>query len=85
VGNAHPTGRLLESTNGKSQIKVEKGKSGKQRCTLLSKMLLKQLRGYYKTCRPKTYLFPSGYKKHQMLCYESVRCIYENARKKNRR
>jgi hypothetical protein len=48
-------------------------------------MLLKQLRGYYKTCRPKTYLFPSGYKKHQMLCYESVRCIYENARKKNRR
>jgi len=66
----------------KMLIKVEKGKGGKQRYTLLSKILLKQLRGYYKTCRPKTYLFPSGYKKHQTLCYESVRCIYENARKK---
>ena len=66
----------------KMLIKVEKGKGGKQRYTLLSKILLKQLRGYYKTCRPKTYLFPSGYNKHQTLCYESVRCIYENARKK---
>jgi len=66
----------------KMLIKVEKGKGGKQRYTLLSKMLLKELRQYYKTCRPKTYLFPSGYKKHQTLCYESVRCIYEKARKK---
>jgi len=66
----------------KMLIKVEKGKGSKQRYTLLSKMLLSELRDYYKTCRPKTYLFPSGYKKHQALCYESVRCIYENARKK---
>jgi site-specific recombinase XerD len=62
-------------------IKV-KGKGGKERYTLLSKRLLPELRHYYKTFPPKTYLFPSGYKKHQTLCYESVRCIYENARKK---
>lgn len=62
-------------------IKV-KGKGGKERYTLLSKRLLPELRHYYKTFAPKTYLFPSGYKKHQTLCYESVRCIYENARKK---
>ena len=70
--------------NKKMLIKVEKGKGGKQRYTLLSKMLLKELRQYYKTFRPKTYLFPSSYKhkKHQPLSYESVRCIYENARKK---
>jgi integrase/recombinase XerD len=66
----------------KMLIKVEKGKGSKERYTLLSKMLLSELRDYYKTCRPETYLFPSGYKKHQALCYESVRCIYENARKK---
>lgn len=63
-------------------IKVQKGKGDKDRYTLLSKRLLSELRNYYKTCRPQTYLFPSGYKKHQALCYESVRCIYENARKK---
>ena len=68
----------------KMLIKVEKSKGGKQRYTLLAKRLLKELREYYKTCRPKTYLFPSSYKhkKHQALSYESVRCIYENARKK---
>jgi len=68
----------------KMLIKVEKGKGSKERYTLLAKRLLPELRHYYKTCRPKTYLFPSSYKhkKHQPLSYESVRCIYENARKK---
>jgi site-specific recombinase XerD len=70
--------------SNKMLIKVEKGKGSKQRYTLLSKRLLSELREYYKTHRPKTYLFPSSYKhkKHQALCYESVRSIYENARKK---
>jgi integrase/recombinase XerD len=64
-------------------IKV-KGKGGKDRYTLLAKRLLPQLRQYYKTCRPQTYLFPSSYKhkKHQPLSYESVRSLYEKARKK---
>jgi site-specific recombinase XerD len=70
--------------NKKMLIKVEKGKGRKERYTLLSKRLLPELRHYYKTFRPKIYLFPSSYKhkKHQALSYESVRCIYENARKK---
>ena len=68
----------------KMLIKVEKGKGSKQRYTILAKMLLSELRDYYKKCRPETYLFPSSYKhkKHQPLSYESVRCIYEKARKK---
>ena len=68
----------------KMLIKVEKGKGGKDRYTLLAKRLLPELRQYYKTFRPQTYLFPSSYKhkKHQPLSYESVRCIYEKARKK---
>ncbi len=66
----------------KMLIKVEKGKGSKQRYTLLSKILLTELRDYYRTCRPETYLFPSGHNKHQALCYESVRNIYEKARKK---
>jgi len=63
-------------------IKVEHGKGGKDRYTLLSTRLLKELRHYYKTCRPNPYLFPSSYKDRAKLCYESVRSIYENARKK---
>jgi integrase/recombinase XerD len=65
-------------------IKVENGKGGKDRYTLLSIRLLKELRHYYKTCRPKPYLFPSSYKnrKEHILTYPSVRNIYEKARRK---
>jgi integrase len=63
-------------------IKVEEGKGGKDRYTLLSKILLKELRDYYKKFRPKTYLFPSAYKERELLSYESLRSTYEDARKK---
>lgn len=48
---------------------------------MLSEMLLAELRGYYKKCRPKTYLFPSSQKKDKPMSYESVRKVYEKARK----
>jgi integrase/recombinase XerD len=65
-------------------IKVVAGKGRKDRYTMLSKKLLHELRRYYKTCRPQTYLFPSNYKKDnpKPLTYESVRSTYEKARKK---
>ncbi|MFH1581168.1 MAG: site-specific integrase [Pseudomonadota bacterium] len=65
-------------------IKVENGKGGKDRYSLLSKTLLAELRNYYRKHRPKTYLFPSSFKKNTIktLSYEAVRCIYEKARKK---
>lgn len=65
-------------------IKVERGKGKKDRYTLLSKRLLVELRSYYRKCRPKTYLFPSSFKKKkdQPLSYETVRSVYEDARKK---
>ena len=51
---------------------------------MLSARLLDELRSYYKKHKPQTYLFPSSYgkKKNKPLSYESVRCIYEKARKK---
>ena len=65
-------------------IKVEEGKGKKDRYTLLSKKLLIELKFYYKKYRPKTYLFPSSFKKNkdQPLSYESIRSVYEKARKK---
>jgi site-specific recombinase XerD len=65
-------------------IKVEDGKGGKDRYTLLSFKLLSELRQYYRKYRPKVYLFPSTYKKRKNspLAYESIRSVYEEARKR---
>ena len=74
-----------EQIDSKSMlIKVEAGKGGKQRYSILSSTLLKGLRRYYKTCQPQTYLFPSSFKKKkdQPLTYSSIYHIYEKAREK---
>ena len=73
-----------DNIDSKTMLIKVNGKGGKQRYSLLAKRLLPQLRHYYKTYRPKTFLFPSSYKhkKHQPLSYESVRNLYEKARKK---
>ena len=64
-------------------IKVEGGKGRKDRYTMLSVKLLAELRHYYRKYRPQTYLFPSSFKKRKdkPLSYETVRSIYEKARK----
>ena len=62
-------------------IKVEEGKGGKQRYTLLSKKLLPELREYYRTYQPKILLFPS-HREGKPLAYETIRSVYEKARKK---
>jgi integrase/recombinase XerD len=58
--------------------------SEKDRYTMLSTKLLEELRGYYRKYQPKAYLFPSSFKtrKDRPLSYETLRCIYEKARKK---
>jgi site-specific recombinase XerD len=65
-------------------IKVVDGKGRKDRYTMLSKMLLEELRRYYQACHPHSYLFPSSFKKRkdQPLSYEALRAIYDKARKK---
>jgi len=65
-------------------IKIVDAKGRKDRYTMLSNQLLRQLRFYYKQCQPKTYLFPSSLKKRKNspLTYESLRSTYERARKK---
>jgi site-specific recombinase XerD len=63
-------------------IKVENGKGGKERYSVLSSRLLEELRQYYKTCQPGPYLFPSTFKNREYLplTYPSIRSIYEEAR-----
>jgi len=63
-------------------IKVT-GKGDKQRYSLLSKRLLPELRDYYKAYRPEGLLFPS-HRQGKPLTYETIRSVYEKARKKAR-
>ena len=70
-----------EHIDGKRRLIKVTGKGGKQRYTLLSKKLLPELRQYYKTYRPEILLFPS-HKKGKPLTYETIRSVYEKARKK---
>jgi site-specific recombinase XerD len=49
--------RLCDIDSHAFQIKVVKGKGGKDRFTILPKHLLEPLRAYYKNRRPRVYLF----------------------------
>ena len=73
-----------ENIDNKTMLIKVKGKGKKDRYTLLSKRLLVELRAYYRAYRPKTYLFPSAFKKEkdQPLSYETIRTVYEDARNK---
>jgi site-specific recombinase XerD len=62
-------------------IKVVNAKGEKERYTLLSEKLLKELREYYKTYRPKEWLFPSE-QTGKPIRTRSLYFIYEKARKK---
>ena len=65
-------------------IKVKFGKGSKERYTILSKKLLRELRQYYKVVKPETWLFPSSFKpgRKRHLSYSTAYSIYEDARKK---
>lgn len=63
-------------------IKIEKGKGGKDRYTLLSNLLLIELRQYYKEYQPEPFLFPTSGKQNRPLSYESLRLIFDKARQK---
>ena len=50
-------------------IKIVDGKGNKDRYTLLSVKLLKELRDYYKEYQPQSYLFPSSFSKKKRSRY----------------
>jgi site-specific recombinase XerD len=70
-----------EHIDGKRMLIKITGKGGKQRYTILSKILLPELREYYSTYRPEIFFFPAQ-GKNKPMTYESFRSVYEKARKK---
>ena len=63
-------------------IRVEQAKGAKDRYTLLSKRLLSELRGYWKTCKPKNWLFPSPFFPERHIDTSSAQRIFYKAKKK---
>jgi site-specific recombinase XerD len=47
----------IETQDGKMRIRINNGKGGKDRYTILSKTILEELRIYFRSAKPKVYLF----------------------------
>ena len=58
--------RVPDIDSARMTIRVEQGKGGKDRYTVLSAHLLEALRRYWKDTRPSTWLFPSARGSHPM-------------------
>lgn len=62
-------------------IRVEQGKGKKDRYTLLSQMLLENLRSYYTAYRPQKWLFP-GSRPDEPIDAGSIQRVFKRAKKK---
>jgi integrase/recombinase XerD len=71
----------IESDPSRMLIRVKQGKGRKDRYTLLSKSLLKELRAYWRQYQPEGWLFP-GRKKGEHLTYAAARKIFVTNKKK---
>ena len=71
----------VESDPSRMMIRIEQGKGRKDRYTILSRKLLVELREYWCTYRPETWLFP-GYKAEMPMCTNAVRGAFHKAKKK---
>ena len=71
----------VESDLSRMMIRVEQGKGRKDRYTILSKKLRVELRQYWCTYHPDTWLFP-GSKAHMPLCTHAAREAFHKAKKK---
>ena len=73
--------RVSDIDSGRMQIRVEQGKGKKDRYTILSSVLLKQLRDYWRHYRPEIWLFPN---RHEdcAISEGSVQKVFYRAKKK---
>lgn len=71
--------RVRDIDGERRQLRIEQGKGAKDRVLPLSATLLERLREYWRTCRPKHWLFP-GQIPGKRLCVTSVQRSYTQAK-----
>jgi integrase/recombinase XerD len=72
--------RITDIDSARMTIRVEQGKGGKDRYTVLSAQLLEALRGYWRVARPSTWLFPSA-RRPQPMDPSALQRAYEMAKR----
>jgi site-specific recombinase XerD len=73
--------KLTDIDSGRMQIRVHQGKGRRDRYTLLSENLLEELRCYYRSYRPTSWLF-EGQKKGTPICVRGIQNVFKKAKKK---
>ncbi len=70
----------IDTKDGKMRIRINNGKGGKDRYTILSHTILEELRIYFRMCKPKIYLF-NGRLKGEPMSLGGVRHALQTALK----
>ena len=73
--------KVTDLDSERQAIRVEHGKGGKDRYTLLSDRLLEELRGYWRVYRPTPWLFPARGSQHP-LTRTSAASAYRKAKRR---
>jgi site-specific recombinase XerD len=71
--------KVEDIISSRMQIRVNQGKGGKDRYTILSSKLLLELRAYWRMARPTLWLFPSPYCPGKPLTRDSAYLIFQRA------
>ena len=73
--------RVADIDSARMAIRVEQGKGGKDRYTVLSAHLLEALRAYWRVARPSTWLFPSA-RRPQPMDPSALQRAYQTAKQR---
>lgn len=73
--------RVTDIDSKRMMVRVQQGKGGKDRYSILSQTALELLRRYWRQYRPKQWLF-EGQKEGSTLCYTAIRNIFFEAKKR---
>ena len=73
--------RVTDIDSKRMMVRVQQGKGGKDRYSILSQAALELLRRYWRQYRPKQWLF-EGQKEGSTLCYTAIRNIFFEAKKR---
>jgi len=73
--------RVTDIDSKRMMVRVQQGKGGKDRYSILSQAALELLRRYWRQYRPKEWLF-EGQKDGTHMCYTAIRNIFFEAKKR---